>query len=95
VLVRATIDPEQVRPLKDHMQQKFGLAVDASAEDFRRLVMEKLKSGELEIETCYDMTGLRPGATVTAKVHCGRASLGFVWFHDAIAWIQRMWFTIW
>ena len=57
--------------------------------------MEKLKSGELSIEQCYDLTGLRPGATADAKVHCGRASLGYVWFHDAIAWLQRTWFTIW
>lgn len=30
----------------------------------------------------------RPGATVTAKVNCGRASIGYVWFHDLIAWFQ-------
>jgi multidrug efflux pump subunit AcrA (membrane-fusion protein) len=27
---------------------------------------------------------LRPGATVFAKVHCGRRSIGYVWFHDLI-----------
>lgn len=31
---------------------------------------------------------LRPGATVTAKVYCGRRSVGYVWFHDAIAFVQ-------
>jgi len=31
---------------------------------------------------------LRPGATVTANVYCGRRSIGFVWFHDLIAFIQ-------
>ena len=25
---------------------------------------------------------LRPGASVMAKIHCGRRSLGFVWLHD-------------
>jgi hypothetical protein len=25
---------------------------------------------------------LRPGATVVAKIHCGRRSLGYVWLHD-------------
>jgi hypothetical protein len=95
VLVRATIDPKQVQPLRDLMQKEYGLAADATREDFRRLVMDKLKSEELSIEKCYDLTGLRPGATATAKVHCGRASIGYVWFHDAITWIQRMWFTIW
>ncbi|MGD0784086.1 MAG: HlyD family secretion protein, partial [Candidatus Aminicenantales bacterium] len=30
----------------------------------------------------------RPGATVTAKVYCGRRSLGYVWFHDLFAFVQ-------
>ncbi len=89
VLDSRTIDPDQVTAAGDLMQKDYGLAADATHEEFRRAVMEKLKSGELSIEQCYDLTGLRPGATATAKVHCGRASLGYVWFHDAIAWIQR------
>jgi len=35
-----------------------------------------------------ELPHLRPGATVTAKVYCGHRSLGFVWFHDALAFIQ-------
>ena len=31
---------------------------------------------------------LRPGAEATAKVHCGRRSLGFVWFHDVWEFLQ-------
>jgi hypothetical protein len=31
---------------------------------------------------------LRPGATVTGKVYCGRRAIGYVWFHDLIAFIQ-------
>jgi hypothetical protein len=31
---------------------------------------------------------LRPGATVIAKIHCGRRSLGFVWFHELIEFVQ-------
>lgn len=31
---------------------------------------------------------LRPGATVTARVYCGRRSVGYVLFHDLFAWIQ-------
>ncbi len=30
----------------------------------------------------------RDGAEVTAQVHCGRASLGYVWFHDLITFVQ-------
>jgi len=29
-----------------------------------------------------------PGALVTAKVHCGRRSLGYVWFHDLVSFVQ-------
>lgn len=35
------------------------------------------------VENTDDLT-LRPGATVTAKFHCGRRSIGYVWFHDII-----------
>lgn len=31
---------------------------------------------------------LRPGATVTTKVYCGRAPIGYVWLHDLIAFVQ-------
>ncbi len=30
-----------------------------------------------------------PGTTVTAKVKCGRCSLGYAWFHEAIEWVQK------
>jgi hypothetical protein len=34
----------------------------------------------------------RPGATVQAKIHCGRRSLAFVWLHDAWeAALARWW----
>lgn len=35
-----------------------------------------------------ELPDLRPGATVTAKVYCGRRSLGYVLLHDLIAFIQ-------
>ena len=31
---------------------------------------------------------LRPGVSVTAKIVCGRSSLGYAWFHDVIAFVQ-------
>jgi multidrug efflux pump subunit AcrA (membrane-fusion protein) len=34
------------------------------------------------------LTALRPGADVTAKVHCGSRSLGYAMFHDIIAFVQ-------
>lgn len=31
---------------------------------------------------------LRPGAGVTAKLDCGTASIGYVWLHDLVAFVQ-------
>jgi hypothetical protein len=31
---------------------------------------------------------LRPGVGVTAKIDCGRRAIGYVWFHDLIAFVQ-------
>jgi multidrug efflux pump subunit AcrA (membrane-fusion protein) len=33
----------------------------------------------------------RPGATATAKIHCGRRALGYVWFHDVIEALRSWW----
>jgi hypothetical protein len=32
---------------------------------------------------------LRPGASVSAKVYCGKRPLGFVLLHDAFAWVRQ------
>lgn len=32
--------------------------------------------------------GLRPGAKVHSRVDCGPCSLGYRWFHEAIAWVE-------
>jgi hypothetical protein len=39
-----------------------------------------------------DVHDPRPGATVIADVHCGWAPVGYVWFHEAIEWVQKTWF---
>jgi len=41
---------------------------------------------EIDREDLYEPS---PGTTVTAKVKCGRCSLGYSWFHEAIEWIQK------
>jgi multidrug efflux pump subunit AcrA (membrane-fusion protein) len=35
-----------------------------------------------------ELPDLRPGATVNARVHCGRRPLGYVWLHEAIEAVQ-------
>ena len=31
---------------------------------------------------------LRPGATVAARIHCGRRSIGYVWLHELFEAVQ-------
>jgi HlyD family secretion protein len=38
-----------------------------------------------------DVRTLRPGATVTADIHCGRRAVGYVWFHELIDTIRDWW----
>ena len=42
---------------------------------------------QVEIETS-DLVDPRPGAAVTAKVHCGRRALGYCWFHEMWEWVE-------
>lgn len=37
------------------------------------------------------VSGLRPGATVLARIHCGQRSLGYVWLHDLYEFVQTHW----
>jgi multidrug efflux pump subunit AcrA (membrane-fusion protein) len=39
-----------------------------------------------------DVKGARPGATVMARVHCGRRSLGYVWFHEVWEAVWTYWY---
>ncbi len=34
------------------------------------------------------VAGLRPGATILARIHCGQRSLGYVWLHDIYEFVQ-------
>ena len=36
----------------------------------------------------HELELLRPGVGVTGKIHCGRRSLGYVWLHDIIEFVQ-------
>jgi multidrug efflux pump subunit AcrA (membrane-fusion protein) len=38
-----------------------------------------------------DVQGLRPGATVIGKIHCGRRAVGYVWLHDLFEAVQSRW----
>ena len=35
-----------------------------------------------------ELEDLRPGAGLTAKIHCGETSTGFVWFYQVVDWLR-------
>ena len=44
----------------------------------------------------HDKEELGAGATVTARIACGKRPLGYVWFHDVLAFIQsQILFRLW
>ena len=44
----------------------------------------------------HDKEELGAGATVTARIACGKRPLGYVWFHDVLAFIQsQVLFRLW
>ena len=52
-------------------------------------VVSATESGVATVRVTIDvdrqqLLGVRPGTTVVAKVHCGRASLGYVWLHELL-----------
>ena len=53
------------------------------------LVRVAFEKGQLKV------TDLRPGATVTGKINCGRVSVGYKFLHPVFAWFQsKVWFKI-
>jgi hypothetical protein len=51
-------------------------------------VLIKVDLDEAEMSQLRDQQRLRPGATVTAKIDCGRRPLGYVLLHDLFDFIQ-------
>jgi hypothetical protein len=56
--------------------------------DYESLRKELSERGRKDGEDRDEQAALRPGTQVSSKVYCGRRSLGFVWLHDAIAFVQ-------
>jgi len=84
--------------LDDRLPVTFMLATDPGTE-YQGRISEMHLSAEPQgeegntvlIKVAVDRDELphrRPGATVNAQVYCGRRSIGYVWFHDLVAFIQ-------
>jgi len=69
--------------------QSVHTTADVHGEDGNTVLMRvKINKDALPAEV------LRPGVTVTAKVNCGRSSLGYAWLHDFFGWVSKMWFKL-
>ncbi|MBX7072102.1 MAG: efflux RND transporter periplasmic adaptor subunit [Pirellulales bacterium] len=86
------------RQLGDPLQVAYILATDPDTTR-QGTVTEVHKSAEIRDENQntvllrvainkHELEDLRPGATVTARVYCGRRAIGYVWFHDLIDWVN-------
>jgi hypothetical protein len=61
--------------------KEVALSAEVKEEEGSNL-MTKVKIDKADLPT------LRPGMNVTAKIYCGRRSIGYVWFHDLVAFIE-------
>jgi len=64
--------------------KEIGPSAEIMEKDEGNVVLIKVAINKEDIR----LGDIRAGATVTGKVHCGRRSLGYVWFHDLLAFIQ-------
>lgn len=95
------------RDLNDDLDVTFVLSTDPS-KSFRGKVINVARATEVDqekgqtvlikvkIESEVDKSLLRARAQVIGKIHCGRRSLGYVWFHQIGEFFQKnVWFRIW
>lgn len=83
------------------LQVEFVLATDPSntregavLEIAQRADLDEEEGNIVRIKVAFPPESLspelmRPGAAVTAKVHCGQRALGYVWLHDVVDWCYR------
>ncbi len=56
--------------------------------EFDRGGLERVPIVRMRVEIEQDLRNPHPGATVTAKIYCGRRAIGYVWFHEAWEWLR-------
>jgi hypothetical protein len=87
--------------LRPDLEVSFALASDPALQYRGRISqlalateVDDAKGATVLAKVSFDRKGLaelRPGATVLAKIHCGRASLGYVWLHELFEFVQTHW----
>jgi hypothetical protein len=88
------------RELGEHLPVTFKPASDPGA-TYEGKIKEVARTAEVRgeegntvlVRVAFNKKDLatepRPGATVNGKIYVGRASIGYVWFHDLISFVQR------
>lgn len=56
-----------------------------------RVSAEGRRTVSVRVATSLGAAEATPGVTAVAKIHCGRRSLGYVWFRDLIEAVQGLW----
>jgi multidrug efflux pump subunit AcrA (membrane-fusion protein) len=84
--------------IKPDLDVKYVLATDpgaerngtvADVEDITQMHDEEGHTVRIRVAINQsDITDPRPGTTVRGKVLCGRAAIGYTWFHEAFEWVQ-------
>ncbi len=91
---------EEHLPVRYQTMTKPGVTHEGKIKDIHRTAEIRGEEGNTVLIRVAidknDVTGdLRPGATVRAKVYCGRAPIGYVWFHDLVSfWQTKIWFRL-
>jgi multidrug efflux pump subunit AcrA (membrane-fusion protein) len=78
------------RPVAEPGSEFHGRIVDVALST----ELDELNEPKVLVTVDFDkqaVSGLRPGATALAHVHCGRRSIGFVWLHDLYHYVQSLW----
>lgn len=72
-----------------------GVSFEATVTQIAGSVQEDREGNPYVIVTAAveksDIRNLRPGATVTARIACGRRAVGYVWFHELIDTVRDWW----
>jgi hypothetical protein len=78
------IDPGTTRV--GHIKEVHGSADPHQEEGNMVLAYVAIDTEQLRKE--LPENAIRPGAAVNAKINCGTRAIGYVWFHDAIEYVQ-------
>lgn len=85
-------DDKEKLPVKYVLASNPGAELSGTVEGVENITQMHDEEGHtVRIRVGIDQTDIndpRPGTTVRGKVLCGRAPIGYTWFHEAFEWVQ-------